>query len=577
VLVGPIFSREALIAPRQLSHYLIRSGYVAVLLVLIYTIRQVTIGFQEVTNVGDVARFGNFVFQVISIVQLALVLFFALIFAANSVAQEKDSQTLLMLLMTDLRDRELVLGKLCSSLMTVFVLILASTPVFFLLHRLGGVTAGQIGWSIALCAATALLAGSWGSLVAYWRESTFQTLSISVLGVVVLVGVVEGVVALTGGDSTVGAIVGLFNPFRAMFAVLSPMSVQTGGGVASVSAVGSVSALIGLATVLNVIAVYRLRAWNPSRSVFRKAQTETDKETGITRARTRPIWNNPVVWREIRTKAYGRKAALIKTVYCVLAVLAVSLIAGTGNKGELFLGKITPEGFLFVGLALVSLMLVNAQAVTALTSERDMKTLELLLMTDVTAKEFVFGKLGGIFYNAKEVILVPLLLMSYILFQGAVTFEDFVYVSFGFLVLVGFSAMLGLHSGFSYDSSRTAITNSLGTMFFLFVGIVIFMMLLIEARSSFYLQFQSFIVFIGMGSIGLYVSLSRKNPSMALRIAAAAMPFLTFYSITEYLLDGSLGVCVAVSGAYGFTTAAMLIPAISEFDVALGRTTLDQG
>jgi hypothetical protein len=28
--------------------------------------------------------------------------------------------------------------------------------------------------------------------------------------------------------------------------------------------------------------------------------------------------------------------------------------------------------------------------------------------------------------------------------------------------------------------------------------------------------------------------------------------------------------------AYGFPTVAMLIPAVSEFDMALGRTTLDR-
>jgi hypothetical protein len=30
---------------------------------------------------------------------------------------------------------------------------------------------------------------------------------------------------------------------------------------------------------------------------------------------------------------------------------------------------------------------------------------------------------------------------------------------------------------------------------------------------------------------------------------------------------------LVISGAFGFTIAAMLIPLISEFDVALGRTT----
>ena len=61
----------------------------------------------------------------------------------------------------------------------------------------------------------------------------------------------------------------------------------------------------------------------------------------------------------------------------------------------------------------------------------------------------------------------------------------------------------------------------------------------------------------------------------ALMLAAGALPFLTFYAITEFLLQGSLGVCFAIATAYGFTTLAMLVPAVSEFDASLGRTTLN--
>jgi hypothetical protein len=117
----------------------------------------------------------------------------------------------------------------------------------------------------------------------------------------------------------------------------------------------------------------------------------------------------------------------------------------------------------------------------------------------------------------------------------------------------------------------------LGTIFFLFIGIFIFMMLLVEASSSFVLQFQSFIVFIGVGSIALYASLRHKIPSVALTISAFTLPFLTFYAITSFLLGGTLGVCLVIAAAYGFPVIAMLIPAVSEFDMALGRTTLDQG
>ncbi len=139
-----------------------------------------------------------------------------------------------------------------------------------------------------------------------------------------------------------------------------------------------------------------------------------------------------------------------------------------------------------------------------------------------------------------------------------------------------FSAMLGMHSAISFDNSRTAISNSLGTMFFLFVGIFICMVLIVEARSSFALQLPSFLIFIVGGSIGLWASLTHKNPSSALTLAAGVLPFGTFYAITAYLLGESFSVCLCVCLAYGFTALAMLIPAISEFDMSLGRTSIEK-
>ena len=240
---------------------------------------------------------------------------------------------------------------------------------------------------------------------------------------------------------------------------------------------------------------------------------------------------------------------------------------------------VSRAGFAFVALSVISLLLINAQAVTSLTSERDGQTLELLLATDISAREFILGKIGGALWNSKELIVVPFLMLGYLMYSGnlGITNENLVYLIIGYMVLVVFAAMLGLHSGLSYENSRSSIANSLGTIFFLFIGIFIFMILLVEARSSFAIQFQSFLIFIIVGSMGLYGSLTNKNPSNALTLAAALLPFLTFYAITEFLLQGSLGVCMWITVAYGFATIAMLVPAVSDFDVALGRTTSDKG
>lgn len=587
MIAGPIFAREALTAPRRLSHYFLRSGYVAFLLVLMYTIRQATIGFQDTKFSGDIAGFSSLVFSVFALLQLTLGMFFATLFTAANIAQEKDRRTLILLLMTDIRSRELAYGKLLASLLVVGVLVAASIPVFCALRLMGGVTWSQVFWAEAIIIATTLASGSWGCMVAFWREKTFQTLAISVLGVVLFVSVAEGMVVLLGTSSAAGQWFAHASPYRALLAVLNPLS-ATPDGVASVSAVQPVCLLLAIAAAISLFTVARLRVWNPSQALRQSMQEESGKsKTGETAALTterkthRSVWKNPVTWKEVVTRGYGRKIVVIKLVYVLMsALIGYAVLSSGASDGSLVLGMVSPAAAAFLAIGVISLLLVNAQAVTSISTERDSNTLDILLATDISAKEFMIGKILGALWNAREMIIVPLALISWVMATGrlnSLTAENLIYVVLAYCVLALFAVMLGLHAGLTYENSRSAIGNSLGTMFFLFVGIFVFMLLLVEARSSFAIQMQSFIVFIGLGSIGLYSSLTHKNPSNALTIAAVMLPFLTFYAITDFLLGGTLGVCFWICVAYGFAAIAMLVPSISDFDVALGRTTHDAG
>lgn len=574
MIAGPIFGREALTLPRHVAHFAMRAGYVGVLFVLAYTAGQATFGWQTASSVGELSRFGNQLFQLFSLVQLALVLFFAPLFAAGRVAQEKDRQTLILLLMTDLRDRELVFGKLFASLLPVGVLVLVSAPVFFTIALWGGVSMPQILWALAISAATAFAAGSWGTLVAFWREKTFQTLAISVLGIVLYLGVIEAI-AFTGSEKVALAI-GVLNPFRGMLLVLDPLAAHPGLRVESVPAWPYVLALVCMALLLNGITIGRLRIWNPSRQMVIAPTSQEEAKAAAERA-IRKIWDWPILWREVRTRAYGRKVVLIKLAYLVMFAFAAMFAWNSLGSPEKVLGMIAPYGAAFVGVTFIALLLVNTQAVTSITTERDAKTLELLLVTDISAREFIFGKLAGVMYNAKEIIVPPLVAIGYLTWLGVISGEACFFLMSGFMVLATFSAMLGVHFGLSWESSRSAIANSLGTMFFLFLGIFVCILLIVEARANFLMQLPSFLAFIIGGAIGLLATLTRKNPSSALSLAAMSLPFFTFYAIIDFLIGGSLGLWIVLCTAYGFTTLAMLIPAISEFDVALGRSTLDKG
>jgi hypothetical protein len=287
--------------------------------------------------------------------------------------------------------------------------------------------------------------------------------------------------------------------------------------------------------------------------------------------KTRDVWDNPVLWREIRTWAYGRKVLIVHVAYVALVALAVAaLVVMAQSPGGItrFSASLT-----LIPVFILSLLLVNAQAVTAVTNERDRGALDLLLVTDLSAREFVFGKLGGVLYNAKEMVLLPLLLCVYLWTVRALSGENLLYIVLGLAVMNLFSAMLGLHSGMSYDNSASAIGVSLGTLFFLFIGIATCMRMMIAFSGSFHMQLQPFLAFMGGGSLALYLALGARNPSQALLVTSLICPAATFYAITSFLLGHTLGPFLVVAATYGFAVMSMLQPALFEFDVATGRTS----
>jgi ABC-type transport system involved in multi-copper enzyme maturation permease subunit len=226
-----------------------------------------------------------------------------------------------------------------------------------------------------------------------------------------------------------------------------------------------------------------------------------------------------------------------------------------------------------VPLLVLGLVLVNALAVTSITNERDSKALDLLLVTDLTPKEIIFGKLGGVLFNAKEMIALPALLCVAVWWFERLSTENLVFVLLSFAVLNAFVAVLGIHAGMTYENSRTAVGVSLGTLLFLLLGVAVCMRMMVAFQTSFDYQLQAFAAFMLGGGIGLFVALGRRNPSPAIWWASMLAPVATFYAIVTFLKMGYGAAALVTVIMYGFATAAMLIPAVYEFDVATGRTT----
>ncbi len=581
MLFGPIFVREAQTAPRPLRHYLMRACYSALLLVLMWTAWQTIVGFQHLQSAGDLARFGVVLFQLLASIQLSLALFFAPVLAANSICSEKDRRTFALLLMTDLSSYEIVVGKLLASMLQMVVLLVAGLPVFALCLLLGGVSGSQLLRVFLVTVAAALACGSLGILMGCWRERTFQSLALAVLVLVLYLLLVEAFHAWLGQDLLLGWTADQWraglNPFFTILGIIDPPLPSDQPGWLALSAEWMfVSIMLAATAILTVISIVMLRVWNPGYDRHVEVRVPEDEveeraKSGVGEPKpSRQVWTNPVLWREVCTRGYGRRPLVIKLAY----LLAFCLVTGAfvaSAQGQFDVSRVDIAKA-FVPLVLTSLILVNLQAVLSVTTERDGRSLDLLLVSDITPKEFIYGKLLGVFYNVKEMILLPVIFTIYLLVADLMTAEVWLYVVLGMAVLFLFSNSLGLHVALTYERTRVAVLNSLGVVVFLFIGMLVCIFLILVS-GRFEWQAASFILFICAGAVAMYASLAYRNPSTALALASFLCPAITWWAIAHFLRGGDpLGSFLTVAFAYGFAVAAMLVPAVSEFDVVLGRT-----
>ncbi|MDG2468890.1 MAG: hypothetical protein P8M80_06400 [Pirellulaceae bacterium] len=605
MFVGPVFTREAVITPRRPRLYVFRTLYALLLFILMCTAWFVVNGTQLINNVGDLARFGTILFQILCPLQLALIVFLSAVQSASAVSQEKDKNTLILLLLTQITNSELVLGKLFSSLLSIGVMLATAVPIFMLIVLFGGTSFQQVLWVMIVTSLSAVASGSLGAMLGFWREKTFQTLSITALVIVFWVGVFEAVASmeftLLGMSSA--QIAQTFSPIRAIFAAADPAINLTWFS----SVLPFCFSTAAIAVLLNFIAIMRVRIWNPSRDVRPGQQEDQEKDSiwgvnpdlgnagsskeniaetarsghvdaRVKRAsqKSRVVWDNPVLWREICTWAYGRKVLVVQGSYWIIFIAVAAAIYGIFNSG---VSQVSALGELIPVFAqplapffLVSLVIINALAVSSVTNERDGRSLDLLLVTDLSPREFLFGKIGGVFYVAKEMVILPLVLCGALWIFGAISLENLIFLSTGLLVLDVFVTMLGIHCGMLYYNSRQAIAVSLGTVFFLFLGIMTCMLIMISfSTTSFESMLAPFLAFIVFGGIGLFIGLGSRNPSSAIALASGALPISMFYAITSFLIGQVTPVYIILVMVYGFTTSAMMIPAISEFNISMGR------
>ncbi len=318
-------------------------------------------------------------------------------YTAGALTEEKTSGTLQYLLTTGLCTWEIVVGKLLGRTAHVAMLALAGVPFLGFLSVFTGIEAGLLLLFLAALAMPLLAAGAAGLLASVWCRSTRD----AVLVVYTLGLLAVGLARLLGWHTA-------FDPF----AVLTPDR-----GVGPLLRSGAAWGGLGLAFL-------GLAAWRLRPAYVRQL------EAGAGRAGPRwwrparpPVGDQPLVWKERHVeglapfgglravpRTFGLTLVFVATLAAFLFVLwdcrrpgiqpmdllhhlAVMDLDGLHARFAMAGKAFAVPNVLMIVLAS---LVVAARASGTVTGERERQTWEGLLLSPLTARQLLRGKLWGI-------------------------------------------------------------------------------------------------------------------------------------------------------------------------------------
>jgi ABC-type transport system involved in multi-copper enzyme maturation permease subunit len=362
---NPILLRVVETGGKRKRDLFIRCGYLGLLITLVIFSLITSNNSISGTSLADLAKESGNIFQGMSYLQLGLVALLAPIFTAGAITQEKDNQTYDILLATPLTNAQIVLGSLMSRLFFVIALLVSGIPIFSITQIFGGVAIRSIILSFLIAAATAIVTGALAMAIATFKVGTRRTIfSFYMFVVIYLVGTflldrldffhVRLLDPQTGGvssDLSSTSWLTALNPFLALRAIFHdrsylppavarlPESLRDWpfGWMLSSPTSFYISLMFSLSLILVLPSAILLRRMaqstvSPKAWVLQKLHVATADR----RRKPRGVWNNPIAWREAKTKASAARASFLRYGFIIAGLVgALAMVVMFAQKKDI--------------------------------------------------------------------------------------------------------------------------------------------------------------------------------------------------------------------------------------------------
>ena len=436
-LFGPVLFYDLIRIAHRTRFIVVRTLYVLLLAFILgwlYLVLWLRYGGLVPTTV--LAEFANYFFYTYMVIQFVVVVLLTPPYTAGAIAEEKERRTLEFLLATDLRDREIVLGKFMARALNLTILLLAGLPILALLQVLGGVDPGLLlaGFAATLLTMFSLAAISILSSVAMRRaRDAIVLVYFSFLGYYLLASLAlifqrnfpggwtnwPGLGNWTS-PVTLGDLVEWLNAGNVGYALFQLASRRTILDQALPGVLRDYALFHGLLGMGCLgLAVWRLR-----RAALREAEHTGPRPSRKRRAGCASIGTMPMLWKEIVAEGSIRLNLLGKIIAGLLVIASfapVSIILYLYFDGQIRRGwrggpdweqagwEINAFQVRFVGTLVACLLwlAVVVRAAGSISGERDRDTLDNLLTTPLAARDILLAKwLGAILSVRKGWILL---------------------------------------------------------------------------------------------------------------------------------------------------------------------------
>ncbi|KOS62474.1 ABC transporter permease [Lysinibacillus agricola] len=182
---NPVFVKELKLRFRSFKSFSGLMFYLAVICIFIAGFLLLTTGF---TGKGFFRPDTSFMmFAVLTILQMALVLFITPSLTAGAISSEREKQTLNILLTTTQSSTQIVIGKLLSSVAFLVLMLIAGLPLYSLVFLFGGVSPSQLISIFLFYLLTVVAIGSIGVMFSTVTKRTIVAM-ISTYGSIIFLG-----------------------------------------------------------------------------------------------------------------------------------------------------------------------------------------------------------------------------------------------------------------------------------------------------------------------------------------------------------------------------------------------------